>query len=167
LVYTNQDDGARLTETEEKAGTRDFMPPWYQKPGRHKVDATMDIFALAKVLWCMLLGQTTAIYYHIDHEEEDIRLFYQGDRLANFIFHEILSKCLVDRKEKCMPKIRGLQNAIARLLDEWTRSSDRKCAICRTGKYIITNSDKVRIYCYCEDCLHEASFLKSAPQKGK
>lgn len=55
-----KDDKGRVTETYERAGSRDWMARWANTQHRlalEEVNATFDIFPLAKVLWCMVSGR--------------------------------------------------------------------------------------------------------------
>jgi serine/threonine protein kinase len=57
IVFWADDAHNRLTETYERVGSRDWMAPWANQGRRlADVNATFDVFPLAKVLWAWCLG---------------------------------------------------------------------------------------------------------------
>jgi serine/threonine protein kinase len=140
VIFKNDD---RLTATFERAGTRYWMAPWIDRKNRislDKIDATLDIYPLGKLLWSMISGEDMLPRENFeDHEYNLEALFLDTPREMKRI-NELLKKCVVDKREKCLPNVDDLLSEIERIeipLAGKREGNIRKwpCRLCRMGEY--------------------------------
>ena len=115
VIFKNDD---RLTARFERAGTRYWMAPWVDRKNRislDKIDATLDIYPLGKLLWSMISGEDMLPREDFeDHEYNLEALFLDTPREMRRI-NELLKKCVVDKREKCLPSVDDLLSEIERI----------------------------------------------------
>jgi len=109
IVFFEGADKTRVTETLEKVGTRDWMPPWTHTGQRlEEVPQNFDVFALGKVLWSMVSGRPMLPYWFWDKPKHDLeRLFPQNHWDMPYI-SRVLSRSVVAEPENCAPTAREL-----------------------------------------------------------
>jgi len=140
VIFKNDD---RLTATFERAGTRYWMAPWVDRKNRislNKIDATLDIYPLGKLLWCMISGDDMLPREDFeDHEYNLEALFLDAPREMKRV-NEFLKKCVVDKKDKCLPtvdamlfELEGLEIALTGKREG--NAQKWPCRICRMGEY--------------------------------
>lgn len=141
IVIFKSDD--RLTATYERAGTRYWMAPWVDRKSRillDNVDATLDIYPLGKLLWCMISGEDMLPREEFEEDEYDLAaLFPDAAREMNMVNH-LLKRCVVGRRKHCLPNVDDLLLEVENL--ERRLSGGREgniqswpCRLCRTGMY--------------------------------
>jgi serine/threonine protein kinase len=97
-------DGDRLTETYERAGTRYWMAPWVDRKERielTKIDATLDIYSLGKLLWFLIAGRDVFSREDFDDPEYNLEASFPNESKMRDI-NAILGKCVVARKSECL-----------------------------------------------------------------
>jgi serine/threonine protein kinase len=132
---------ARLTRTNESVGPSDFMPPWADVGGRlENVDSTFDVYALGKLLWCMVSGRLVLQREYFKEPENDLTLMYRDDPHAHMI-NEILEKCVVERVKNCMG-IRDMRAMVIAFVSTIKHGGQllhdgmpRPCHVCGYGEY--------------------------------
>jgi serine/threonine protein kinase len=88
----------RLT-TIEPAHSRDWVPDWVQFGEERKYTTSVDVFAIAKVMYYLLAGENV-MASQLNHAAEVIRERFSGVRgIAATL--ALLEKCIVDREDKC------------------------------------------------------------------
>lgn len=140
VIFKSED---RLTATYERAGTRYWMAPWVDRKSRislDKIDPTLDIYPLGKLLWCMISGEDMLPREEFeDHECNLAVLFLDAPREMGMV-NELLKKCVVARRENCLPNVNDLLSEVEDL--ERRLSGGREgsiqswpCRQCRMGMY--------------------------------
>ncbi len=143
-------DGGRLTETYERAGSRDWMAPWANTQHRltlDEVDATFDIYPLAKVLWCMVSGRRSLdLWYYSrtakgSRPSNNLEELFPGDP-AMLAVNKILAKCIVEEEEHCLKSADDLvamvDQSIAGIRSPGIRQDAKLpwlCHVCGKGHY--------------------------------
>lgn len=91
-------EAADLT-TIEPVHSRDWVPDWVQFGEERKYTTTVDVFAIAKVMYYLLAGENV-MASQLSREAEVIRERFSGVRgIAATL--ALLEKCIVDREDKC------------------------------------------------------------------
>ena len=145
IVIFRDAAGERLTETFDRPkGTRDWMAPWAYTGKRISVDetdGTFDVFPLGKILWCMLSGDRILPLWYYERPENNLERRFPDDpdmRIAN----EVLSHCVVENREDCLPDANKLLSLFDRALTQLHLSGQRLrlgqphfCRNCGKGVY--------------------------------
>jgi len=137
----------RLTRTSESVGPRDFMPPWADTGGRlTNVDARFDVYALGKLLWCMVSGRSVLQREYFREPENDLRLMYKDNPHVHMI-NEILERSVVEREKNCVGvhDIRAMTIAFVSTIEHGGQllhdGVPRLCHCCGNGYYQKLNLD--------------------------
>jgi serine/threonine protein kinase len=86
---------ARLTDTFENAGTRDWMPAWAVGSRLDPVPNSFDTYCLGKVLWSMLTGQRFLRFHYFYTDEFNAeRMFPDVGWPA--VLNAFLRRCVAD-----------------------------------------------------------------------
>jgi serine/threonine protein kinase len=178
----------RHTHTSENVGPRHYIPPWADVGGRlEKVEPNFDVYMLGKLLWCMVSGKLHLSRESFNEPDNDLTQMFGGDPHM-FIVNDILSKCLVDKPNKCVPTddLRIIVKTYVHVLDQGGQllreGVPRPCHICGLGNYRLADLStddsaglitlghagkpvsersvlKVHVY-YCDYCRHVEFFLE-------
>jgi serine/threonine protein kinase len=140
IVYV-PDLPARLTRTQERVGPRDFMPPWADVGERlDEVTDRFDVYALGKLLWCMVSGRTMLPREYFTEPRNDLTLMYKGDPHVHMI-QQILEKSVVERERNCesVSTIRAMVISFIYVLKQGGQLINdgvpRPCRVCGFGEY--------------------------------
>lgn len=163
LVWFDDPQHTRVTESFEKVGTTDFMPPWLISVGRlDAVKPSFDVFALGKILWCLLSGERVIPLYYIDREQHDLRKRFPDDRLVELVHERILKKTVVEDEDDCLPDAKSLLTAVDEVISLAKSEEARLCRACLVGRYVGDAGAGVgqpsRITLFCDNCGHELVF---------
>jgi serine/threonine protein kinase len=119
----------RVTRTNERVGSRDWIAPWADTPQRlENPSPTLDVFCLGKVLWCMLSGARFLPFWYHRRKEYDLCEMFKwddqdGKKIPNHymiaINSDILDNCIVEREEKCLPSAKELLRDVDWWLELW------------------------------------------------
>lgn len=133
---------ARLTRTDESVGPHDFMPPWADIAGRlDNVDDRFDVYALGKLLWCMVSGRLVLQREYFNEPQNDVTLMYKDDPYAHMV-KEILEKSVVERLRDCVGihDIRAMVIAYLHVIEHGGQllhdGVPRPCHVCGIGHYV-------------------------------
>jgi serine/threonine protein kinase len=139
-----KDAGERLTETYERVGSRDWMAPWANAEHRQSiedVDATLDIFPLGKVLWCMVAGRPQLPFWYFNKPAYNLEILFPDDP-AMRVINALLGDCVVEEKDKCLKTAAELlirvDQTIALIRGLGLKPEDRSswlCMACKKGYY--------------------------------
>jgi serine/threonine protein kinase len=185
IVLFKDASGGRLTETYERAGSRDWMAPWANTQHRlalEDVDATLDIYPLGKVLWCMVSGRRNLDLWYYDRAAKgnrpanNLEQLFPGDPAMQAV-NKILSKCVAEEEEECLKSADELlimvDQAIAGLRSPGQRQDNQLpwlCRVCGKGHYsaepthavavnVARRSDQLYFDIYvCDVCRHVEFF---------
>jgi len=148
LVYFIDDHEARLSETLENVGSRDWMPTWAQGLRLDEVRPTFDVFGLGKVLWSMIAGGGKVPLHYIHKPKFELEQMFaeNGDiRWAR----RILDKCVVEDEENCLPNAGALLGEVDIVLSALrcrgqviSGSVARICRVCGLGRYKLVANDR-------------------------
>lgn len=143
LVFYEDPDRTRISETYENVGSRDWMPPWAFGRRIDELSPAFDVFALGKLLWAMLSGKQLLNLWYFDEPKFDVESLFPSDpamRHANSIF----KKCIVEHEEQCLPdatalleridNVRGIIKHSGEVLNDKVK---RICRVCGIGFYQI------------------------------
>lgn len=136
-------DHDRLTATYERAGTRYWMAPWVDRKERielAKVDATLDIYPLGKLLWFMIAGRDIFSRENFEDHEYNLELMFLDKPREMRKINEFLKKCVVDRRDKCLPNAEAMLSEIdgLEIVLAGKREGNIKkwpCRVCVMGEY--------------------------------
>jgi serine/threonine protein kinase len=113
IVFFKDQDRTRLTEEDERVGTRDWMAPWAHTGIRvDDVTPTFDVFPLGKLLWVMISGRRILPPYRT-HASNGFKLeeMFPGQPGMEQI-NSILDKCIVMEETDCLPSAEPLKQMV-------------------------------------------------------
>ncbi len=148
IVFYRDAEGTRVTSTYESAGSHDWMPPWVSTGQRlEDVPASFDVFALGKVLWCMISGERMLPFWYHRKPEHDLERKYPRDpEMA--IVNVILDTCVVEDEERCCGNAQNLFEVLSEALYMVRRGGvmlrERAgylpCRVCARGQYVFLST---------------------------
>lgn len=165
------DANNRATDSFEKVGTRDWMPPWAYTGRRiDEVKPNFDVFCLAKVLWAMISGRHVLPFWEYNRPEYDLTQQFPNDPDMYAINSRILSHCIVREEADCESSAELLLHRVDSILTMFRRrgqllegSVPRPCHVCGLGSYkirrgnlpLLSNEPMIRVDIYaCGVCNH-------------
>jgi hypothetical protein len=95
---------ARLTDTYENVGSRDWMPGWATGMRMDEVKPTFDVFSLGKLLWSMVSGSEILRLWYFNHPKYpkfDLEQIFPKNPDMRWITR-ILRKCVVEHETDCL-----------------------------------------------------------------
>lgn len=144
LVFFEDDNHTRVSNTFSNLGSRDWMPFWAQGKRIDEVKPTFDVFSLGKVLWSMVSGKQTLLgwYFanerHIDSNVENLFPDAPGITLIN----PLLSLCVVEHEDDCLNNAQELLLEVDQIIEQLECQSaiaegefHSNCHCCALGKY--------------------------------
>jgi serine/threonine protein kinase len=142
IVFYRDEDGKRLTETYERVGSRDWMPPWCNTGQRlEDVPCTFDLFALGKLLWVMISGQEFLPYWYHNRPDYNLEVLFPEDPKMKQI-NSLLDQCVVEHERDGVASAKQLLAAIDNILRDmnWGAyplklETPWRCRICSKGQY--------------------------------
>lgn len=144
LIFMQEADKTRISESYENVGSRDWMPGWAlgRKLKIEEIKPSFDVFCLAKVLWAMISGKTKMQLWYYDHDEYNLERLFQGKSEMSLI-NNLLSKCLVEFEKDI--KIKNATELLAEIDKTITQvqagvqplagNTKRICKVCGVGSY--------------------------------
>jgi serine/threonine protein kinase len=132
----------RLTQTQERVGPLDYMPPWGDLGQRlENVRPCFDVYMLGKVLWCMVAGRLKLPReYHRRSGFNLEELFPETPGMS--ALNDILDDCLVEDEATCLPTAGSLEPLVDRQIKMLEVGGDlspnglRRCRVCGEGTYV-------------------------------
>ena len=107
--------GTRVTSTNEKVGTTDWMPTWsVGHSSWDEVNPSFDVFALGKVLWSLIAGDFFMRLHYYEEEQFDLTKRFPANRRMNLV-NDLLSKCVVEREKDCLKDAGVLHDELRKL----------------------------------------------------
>jgi serine/threonine protein kinase len=142
-IVFNPHAESRLTQTNERVGPRDYMPPWAHTGMRFdQVEPTFDVYMLGKLLWSMVAGKIMLPREYHRRSEFDLEQLFPRDRHMRLV-NSILDQCLVELPSACLKSGRKLLDAVDECIDVMERSLPQgtreglelPCRVCGRGVY--------------------------------
>jgi serine/threonine protein kinase len=136
LAFENSETKPRITMTNERVGSRDWIAPWADARQRiENPNPTLDVFSLSKVLWCMLSGICSLPFWYHQKDTYDLARLFQ-DQMTDQVregrtpqmaaINWILDSCIVENEQDCRVRsARELLGLIDSYLWAWTGSKER------------------------------------------
>ena len=143
ICFADDDDGKRLTLTEEVAGSRFYCAPEL-RDGRLKsgipVEAA-DVYSLGKVLYWMLSGGT--IFDREEHRQEEYKLGkHDPGNPAYELVNQLLDSTIVQDwtkrvlgAEQLLARVEGLIQVVRAGGHAITLAVPHRCMFCAQGEY--------------------------------
>jgi serine/threonine protein kinase len=142
IVFVEGSRGeTRVTETFERVGTRDWMPPWAHTGMRiDDVSPSFDVFCLGKVLWSMLSGRHMLPFWYFNRDGYDLAKLFPAESAMKVINERLLAKSVVEDEQNCFPDARQLLVEVDDVLriikgDGQIVGDDMQCQLCGVGGY--------------------------------
>jgi serine/threonine protein kinase len=138
LVFIEGEE--RLTRTEESVGSIDWMPPWAHGKRLKEIKENFDIFSLGKVVWSMISGKSKLPFLYFNEEEYNLEKLFPDNKMMYWI-NNLLSKCVVDKEEKCLQSIEDMIKEVEDIIFKCKHDiqpldkAKRKCKVCGAGFY--------------------------------
>jgi serine/threonine protein kinase len=141
------DQAERLTQTNERVGPRDYMPPWGDLGERLKdVRPNFDVYMLGKLLWCMVSGRQKLPREFQRRPGFNLVEAFPNDPAMEMI-NSILDLSVVEDESKCLQSGGELLKIVDRYLSILGRGGQllsdgirRTCRVCGEGTYLIDSS---------------------------
>jgi len=134
----------RLTCTNERVGSRTYMPTWADMGDRlEKVDPNFDVYMLGKLLWCMVSGQLKLPLWYHRKPQFDLATKFPDDEHMHAI-NSILDRCVVEFPEDCLASAQKLLEVVGETLASLERGAPQRekngdlrlpCRVCGKGYY--------------------------------
>ncbi len=146
LIYFEDNDHTRLTETMEDVGSSRWMPTWARHRRIEDVSPKFDVFCLGKVLWYMISkGEVLLDWYFNDNEYPQYNLenMFPGDQKIKLV-NNLLKKCVVQYERHCLDNAEELLKEIDETIELLRSNADiissdyqRMCKVCGKGHYVL------------------------------
>ena len=179
IVFFKKDGpGDRLTTTYERVGTRGWMGPWAENNARLALEAispALDIYPLAKVLWSLISGRDSFLFWEYDRKENNLEKAFPYDPMMPRV-NRLLSQCIVREESECRLTASALLAEVDALIDQARRIGQKPddgglwpCRMCGRGHYSMkdltmsafignsANRAAFRLF-VCDSCGHAEMF---------
>ena len=143
LVFFEDIEHTRLTDTFENVGSTDWMPPWATRMRIEDINPSFDVFSLGKTIWAMVSRDPFLRFWYHRREEFNLERMFP-DRPEMALLNDLLDKCIVEDEKDCLENAGLLLNEIDSLLGalrlgaDPMSDSERPCRVCGFGKYQLT-----------------------------
>lgn len=132
----------RLTQTGERVGPRDYMPPWANLGLRHeKVEPCFEVYMLGKLLWSMIDGRRVLPREYHNQPEFDLTRAFPNDPHMHLI-NRILDNCVAEDSHRCLSSAEDLLLMVDKMITIIGRGGQmlaagvpRPCRVCGEGFY--------------------------------
>ena len=151
IVFTEPEDRRRLTDTFERVGSRDWMPPWVHTGARiDDVDPSFDVFSLGKLIWSMLSGQRLLPYWYWAKEQYNLSELFPTESHLALVNREILSVSIVEEKRSCLTDGGQLLARVDAVIEALKAGGSvvgdetMTCKVCGRGHYKFLYGEELR-----------------------
>jgi len=150
LVFFEDAQHTRISETYENVGSRDWMPGWAVGMRIDEVKPTFDVFSLGKVLWAMISVKPILRLWYFKKEEFNVERMFPGCASIKWA-NPLFEKCIVEEERDCLPNAEALLQEIDRTMSIIESDADRitdvrvkrRCHVCGLGEYeLIVDGDE-------------------------
>jgi len=131
-----------LTVTDERVGSRDYMPPWADVGERFDdVQPNFDVYMLGKLLWCMVSGRLKLPRENFKQDRHNLTVKFPNDPRMHAI-NALLEKCVVTEPQDCIPSAIELLPLVEGTIERLERGGQllgdglpKPCRVCGAGFY--------------------------------
>ena len=148
IVYFEDDDRNRVSETYENVGSRDWMPGWAMGMRVEDVRPSFDVFGLGKVLWAMVSGRTKMRLWYFDHPDFNLETQFPADEQMRWI-NRLLMGSVREHEEHVWRSASVLLEQANQVLlimrrggQVMRREMARRCHVCGVGDYRLIISER-------------------------
>ena len=141
LVFFNDVNKTRLSDSFENVGSRDWMPPWAYGMRVGDVRPSFDVFSVGKVLWSMVSGRPILPLWYYDRQDCNLELIFRSVPYIELI-NAILRGCVVEQEQNCWNHAELFLQAVDKALFIIDTAGDiirpnvtRSCKVCSVGTY--------------------------------
>lgn len=141
LVFFTDQQHARISDTFENVGSRDWMPAWAMGMRIEDIRPNFDVFCLGKLLWAMVSNIPILRLWYFDRPEFNLEKMFLDDSVIRFV-NPLLEKCIVEDEDACLPDASALLEEVDKMLsilevkaDTIDLKIERKCRVCGLGFY--------------------------------
>jgi serine/threonine protein kinase len=153
LIFFEDVQHTRVSETYENVGSRDWMPGWDMGMRIEDIKPTFDVFSLGKILWAMTSGRPILQLWYFDRERFNVEKMFPN--AANIPWaNPLFKKCIVEEEKDCLPNARALLNEVDKTIIAIESNADRidikvkrKCKVCGLGEYkLVADGNDTNVY---------------------
>lgn len=137
------DSVARVSQTYENVGTREYMPAWAYGE-QSEIKPAFDVFSVGKVIWAMIAGRPACRLWYVLKDDFNLSKIF-ADNSEMLWINELLSRCVLE-EERDMKILNGtallkeIDAAIYKIAVNATppseaRMAGRTCRLCFSGTY--------------------------------
>jgi serine/threonine protein kinase len=141
LVFFADEEKARVSETYENVGSRDWMPPWCYGIRVEEIKPSFDVFGLGKILWAMVSGKTVLQLWYQHKPQFDLEKLFPGDERMGWI-NRLIDGCVQEEENRVFPSAEVLLEELDKVLEIVrrggqiiNRKAERICYVCGFGTY--------------------------------
>jgi len=154
LIYFQDEERKRVTETLENVGSRYWMPHWAEGMRIDEVRPSIDVYSLGKVLWSMVSGKTRLVREEWNEGSNDVATLFPDNPSMPWV-KWLLGKCVLDREENVLKNASELLKFTDMAIDAISiggqvateASGTQICAQCGVGRLrTVESSAKVEFY---------------------
>lgn len=150
LVFFADEEKARVSETYENVGSRDWMPPWCYGIRVDEIKPSFDVFGLGKILWSMVSGKTVLQLWYQHKPQFDLEKLFPGDERMGWI-NRLIDGCVQEEENRVFPSAEVLLEELDKILEIMRRGGqiinrkvERICYVCGFGSYRPIADDTVQ-----------------------
>ncbi|MGD0552771.1 MAG: protein kinase family protein [Sedimentisphaerales bacterium] len=143
LVFFDDPQHTRISETYQNVGSRDWMPAWAMGMRIEGIKPTFDVFCLGKILWAMTSGRPVLRLWYFRDDEFDVEQIFPQSSTIKFA-NPLFERCIVEREKSCLPDAGALLNEIDKTISVIEHGAEhldlavnRKCKVCGRGDYAL------------------------------
>lgn len=107
---------ARISDTFENVGTRDWMPAWAYSMRIEEVRPSFDVFSLGKILWALVSTRPVLPLWYFKRKEHDLITQFPDSPHVKLLNEYVLQKCIVENEEDCLPDASALLEVVDRMI---------------------------------------------------
>lgn len=152
LVFFEDAQHTRISETYENVGSRDWMPGWAMGMRIDEVEPTFDVFSLGKVLWAMTTGQHILPLWYFERDKFNVERIFPSSAIIKWA-NPLFKKCIVEEEKDCLPNAGALLGEIDKTISMIENDAERidltvkrKCKVCGIGEYnLVADENQLRI----------------------
>lgn len=138
ICFISEEDGSRLTLTEEAVGARNYIPPELEDGRAEKIYPSSDIYPLGKLLYWLLTRQDFAREKHREPEYDLVKKF--GPKLEHV--NKLLDKMIVADPTKrftsaveLLKQVEEVRLLLERNFNAIGAGIEQRCIYCGKGNY--------------------------------